>query len=212
VVGLPIVVGSLALVAALGRPMSVTQVSAAEHAIAAAADFPVRADFFEVMQRSLLDNMHAMVGRFRGPSWWFDELSASLALLWIAVFFAWRSTLLIGSAGVRYATLLKTLAVCVSLAPALMQLIGWDIYRWYAITAFASFGAYLLLARKFGDTSGVEPDQRARTIVILLVALNLCTGTGLFDGYTVNTFPFIDPIKALIKETAELGHVPIPQR
>ncbi|HKT73919.1 MAG TPA: hypothetical protein VJQ47_13590 [Steroidobacteraceae bacterium] len=209
-VALPVVVCCLSLIVALWRPMTALQMSTAEHAISVATDFPVRKDFLQVMQRSLADNVHIMAGKFRTAGWWLDEMGAALALLWVGIFFAWRSNRLIEAARVVHPLLLKSLAACASFAPALMQLIGWDLYRWYALTALASFGVYLLTVRRLSDAPGAESSSGERAVAILLVALNLSTGAGLLDGYTVNTFPFIDPVKALIKSTVESGHVPLP--
>ena len=209
VLGLPLFVFGLAVLLAAARPMSAEQVSLAHQTIVAAADFPVRADFFEVMQRSLADNVHVMVGEYRKASWWLDELGASLALLWVAVFFAWRSWRVLAVAN---DSLLKAALLCVAFAPAFIQLNGMDLYRWYAFTAVSSFVAYMLVVSRFAAAAAAAPadSERSRTWVLLLVALNLSTGAGMLDDRSVNNLPFIDPVKALIKTTVQLGHLPIP--
>ena len=49
-----------------------------------------------------------------------------------------------------------------------------------------------------------------KRLVLVLIGLNLSTGGGLFDEYKVNTFPYVDVLRGLLRDFNNLGYVPIP--
>jgi hypothetical protein len=207
---LPIAACLATLIIAVPRPLAPERVLIWEQSLQAVADFPLRADFFDLLHRSLADNVHIMFGRFRTVRWWVQELSATLSLLWVAAFFTWRALRIVGAAPVETKALLRCATVVVCLAPVLLQLAAWDLYRWYATAAFTSFMTYLLLVRRFPDIQSRDSARYDTTIAMALVGLNLCTGTGLLDDYKINTFPFVDEVYSLAIEIKHTGHIPMP--
>jgi hypothetical protein len=209
---LPIAACIATLIIVVPQPLAPERVLLWEKSLQAVADFPLRADFFAVLHRSLADNAQLMFGQFRTARWWAQELSATLSLLWIAAFFTWRALRIIGSAPVEKKAFLRCVTVAVCLAPTLLQLVAWDLYRWYATAAFTSFMVYLLLVRHFPDTRRRDSPRRDTTIAMALVGLNLCTGAGLLDDYKINTFPFVEEVYNLAIEIKHSGHIPMPTK
>ena len=197
---LTLLLACLVIFIASGPAMTGAQIDAMRSAITARADFLPRQDFFEVLSRSLLDNVMIMYHKFGTVRWWIDELGASLAFLPTAGFFLGISLGVVARFHPEARRRLVYAGIVVaSLSPALMQFLGWDIYRWYALLVVNSFivmtivsGHYLSPARR---EFAVEPLSR---YVVPLIGVNMATGVGLFDNYTVATFPFGEHILNLI--------------
>jgi hypothetical protein len=210
-VALPLLLLIETVFIALPQPMTSEKVSQMQTAISASVDFSVCGDYFDSMGHSTLENIRIMAARFRTPHWWIKEIGASLSLLWIALYFVWQSIRLTAASGTPHKTLLVTAVLCVSLCPTLLQLLAWDLFRWYATAAFAAFMAYLLLAERMIASEQMPSSiVNTKTLALFLIGLNLSTGAGLLDGYQVNTFPFIDGVIGWERAYRTFGHIPVP--
>ena len=96
--------------------------------------------------------------------------------------------------GGAFRTKLKWAVTVISLLPLTINLLGVDSYRWYALCTLNAFLALTIIKRRLSMSWPSLPQICApsalRNAVILLIALNLASGSGLMDGYQIRTFPF----------------------
>jgi hypothetical protein len=204
------VVVVLVLAVALGAPMTAERAAALQANMTAEADFAPRMDFFPVLTRSAADNVAVMARTMTLGKWWLAQCNALLTFMPTAAFFLWVACDIIKArqAGARR-FMLQAVVLVAGLCPLCMQLLGWDIYRWYALAAFNSFLALTVVCHRYG--APLSGNIRAgRNIAILLIGINLATGTGLFDGRRVDTFPFVDFWWAVIHWIGAGGHFAPP--
>ncbi len=203
------VIAIVVLIVAWGAPMSAQQVNRLQAAMAANADFHPRDDFFPVLTRSASANVLIMMSTMRQGAWWLAQATAFIAFMPTAAFFLWITLKIVNvchQGADRW--ILKTAVVAASLCPLLLQIVGWDIYRWYALAGFNSFLVLAIVCRHYDSPAvALSTDRIAvRNLAILLIAINMATGTGLFDGYRVDTFPFVDHWRAVIRWLDAGGH------
>jgi hypothetical protein len=205
------VVAAVVLITALAAPMTAQRASGLQAAMTASVDFPTRGDFFPVLTRSAADNVLIMIQTMTHGLWWLSQANAFVTFIPTAAFFVWLALDIVDTchagSGRRLA---KAAVVFASFCPLAMQLVGWDIYRWYALAAFSSFVSLTIVAKHYG---GGLPDARSaalRNLGIVLIAINMATGTGLFDGHRVDTFPFVDFWKSVIHWIGAGGHFAQP--
>ncbi|HVO49242.1 MAG TPA: hypothetical protein VMT29_23225, partial [Steroidobacteraceae bacterium] len=190
-----VLIGSVVVIEASAAPMDAQRVAHLQGSITSAVDFHPRDDFFAVMTRSAGDNVSIMLQTMGKRAWWAAQLNACAVFLPAIAFFLWIALRIVGSSGCAHARVARIAVMVAALCPLLLQLVGWDIYRWYALAAFNSFIAMTIVGRQYGPASALP--QATRNVALLLVAINMATGTGLFDGYRVDTFPFIEHWRAL---------------
>jgi hypothetical protein len=201
----------VALIVALGAPMTPQRVSDLQVAMTATVDFPTRGDFFPILTRSAADNVLIMMKTMSNGLWWLAQCNAFITFVPTIAFFLWIALDIVDTGhaeGERFAV--KTLVVFASLCPLAMQLVGWDIYRWYALAAFSSFVSMTIVCSHYGGAAGSVRSPALRNVGMLLIAINMATGTGLFDGYRVDTFPFVDLWKSAIHWAVSGGHFTQP--
>jgi hypothetical protein len=210
---LPAAVVAETIALAAARPMGTEELAAFQAALGAKADFPLRSDVLDVMGRTASENFTMVMERAKLPRWWVREAGGILSLFWMAVFFSWQSARLIARSTVRNKPLTIIVAVGVSLAPALTQIIAWDLYRWYAICVFAAFIALLMLVERLAaDVQGEWLVSRSKTVVFILMAFSLTAGAGFFEKYKVNTFPYADNLLEAKETYDRFGYIPAPVR
>ena len=190
-----VLIAGVVVIEASTAPMDAQRVATLQSSITSAVDFHPRDDFFAVMTRSATDNVSIMLHTMGKPVWWAAQLNACLVFLPLIAYFLWIALRIVGSSRGGQAGAARAAVIVVGLCPLLLQLVGWDIYRWYALAAFNSFIAMTIVGRQYGPAPALP--QSARNIALLLMAVNMATGTGLFDGYRVDTFPFIDHWRGL---------------
>ena len=190
-----VLIGAVVIIEAFAAPMSAQRVASLQAAISARADFHPREDFFAVMTRSAGHNVAIMLNTMTRPAWWAAQLNACVVFLPTIAFFLWTSLRMIQLDTGPRARVARTCVLAAGLCPLLLQLVGWDIYRWYALAAFNSFIVVTIVRRYHGEAAASP--QGARNLALLLAAINMATGTGLFDGHRIDTFPFIDHWRAL---------------
>jgi hypothetical protein len=203
------VIGIIVLLVALGAPMTAQQVGKLQATMAATADFQPRADFFAVLTRSARANVLIMMSTMTHGSWWLAQANAFAAFMPTAAFFLWITLRIINTCHASLdRRLVKAAAIVASLCPLSLQIVGWDIYRWYALATFDCFLVMTIVCRLYGAQALVplENETAIRNVAILLIGVNLATGTGLFDGYRVDTYPFVDHWRSLSRWLLTGGH------
>jgi hypothetical protein len=198
------------LVVALGAPMTAQRAGDLQAAMTAAVDFPTRGDFFPVLTRSAADNLAIMMATMTNGSWWLTQCNAFVTFMPTAGFFLWISLNIVDTHHVGAVRAAKAAIAFASLCPLVMQLVGWDIYRWYALAALSSFVSLTIVCRHYGCNAPLAASGAVRNIALLLIAVNMATGTGLFDGHRVDTFPFVDFWKSCLHWVVSGGHFTQP--
>jgi hypothetical protein len=157
-------------------------------------DFPLRSDFFRlVVRHSTHDNLMLMRQTMSTGEWWFAQANAVVVFVPTAgVFLAIALSLIERRHTGGYPRLAKAAVWVAFLSPLCLQALGSDIYRWYALATFGAFMALTIVLRHYGTRIGELSFDAGilRNVAMLLIAINMATGTGLLDGYRVNTFTF----------------------
>jgi hypothetical protein len=200
------------LVSVLGtRPAA--QVDGMVRAIAQNVNFSLRGDAFDVLHRTMADNLLRLM-----PQYWSEP--GNLATLARATWTAAPGILFLLVYGIHQirtrtsdsrmrVTLVGALAIAV-LSPHALNLIGWDTVRWNAFSLWEAFlcvaALHLLLptATRLANAAPLAQDSaeptpgpgsaRPTTLWwvggVAAVILGLCARPDLFDGYVVQWFPF----------------------
>jgi hypothetical protein len=161
--------------------------------VAAQVDFPLEPGVFALLDHSVAEDMRYMAIAVRVPHWW-NQLTISIAcllpLLLVLLHFQRRllreRPLPLPDVPQRWLRLAVMAAV---FAPLLMHLVAWDAARWNVLCALAAFLVLLVLSRQL-PSGAMALSVAERNCAIVLLALNMATGFGLFDGATVNPYPF----------------------
>ena len=195
------VMGAVLLLMALGitlstslRPsLTAAQTQKFQAEVAARVDFPLEPGVFALLDHSVAQEMRYMAIAVRVPHWW-NQLSVSIAcllpLLLLLIYFQ-RRLLREGPLPLDPAAQLwlRLAALAAVFAPLLMHLVAWDAARWNVLCTFAAFLVLLVLSRHL-PPGAITLSAAVRNLAIVLLALNMATGYGLFDGATVNPYPF----------------------
>jgi hypothetical protein len=147
-----------------------------------------------------------------GP-WWMAQLLAFLVYMPTTAFFLWLAFRIVdGRDTVMDRRMVKLVLGVTGLCPLALQIMGWDIYRWYALAGFTSFLTLTIVCSQSrpSELERVGDSKAVQNAAILLIGVNLATGTGLFDGYHVDTFPFVDHWRALLQWMLSGGNWPQP--
>jgi hypothetical protein len=174
------------------------------------ANFPLRGDGFEALYRPVNDNLLQLMPWFwKNPDnqrYLIDGLLASLpGLIALSVY------------GVRLIArlplvllprlLLGAMFLGATMAPELLNFVGWDSARWNTISFFAAFCCIAALRLRFPPDTAADP-RRYRIEdpwAITLAAAGIVSGLTadyprfLFDGYVVRWFPFDTQWRALLE-------------
>jgi hypothetical protein len=213
VLAVAMAIGTIVVLEALAPPLNAGRLASLQAEITAAVDFQPRADVLEVLSRSAFDNIAIMRNTMRNPLWWLAQITALIVFMPTTALFIWRSLEIIDARAPKpYARIIKVIVALTALCPLSLQLVGWDIYRWYALAALVSFIVLTVVWRHYGDAVRLPLFSAVtRNIVILLIAVNMATGSGLFDFYHVDTFPYVEHWRGLVQWLAGAGHwVPPP--
>jgi len=169
-------------------------------------DFPIRPDAVEVLTRSSAANMRAIV-----PQYWAQPWARQLAYInYIAVLPGLGLIVYYGVRSVRRIELPRALswlllaAFAATVAPQLLNFVGWDWPRWNGISLLQALVCILSLRLLLPHAPPPELSMRVATFGAVLVAIGLCSTAFLFDNYRVQLFPF-DRQFEMILETLK-GH------
>ncbi len=179
-------------VAIAARPaMTAAQALQVEREITGRVDFGVRTDFFGLLSASLPEDVRTMGTMVHERTWWLGLAISVAVLLPMMVVLARLIGRLLPMAGTR-AGWLKAATMAAVGAPLLLHGLGWDVVRWNVWTAFAGYLALLVLAMHL-PKGAVGLTAAERNAIVLLLAVHMASGHGLFDGVTVRTYPFFPP-------------------
>jgi hypothetical protein len=159
-------------------------------AIRTRANFPSHDGvLFAIFGNSSGENLHRMWAYMHAGTYWVEESFGLLAFLPTTLFFlalTWRF------AGKRRA-LRWYFALC-TFAPLLLNLVAYDRYRWLAImelnAMLCAIAVCWFMPRLHSDGALRSFGPAWRRAAILLLALNLATDIGLFQG-RAQSFPFV---------------------
>lgn len=168
-----------------------TEIARLAAAISSRVNFPSHDGvLFAIFGDSSGESVHRMLGYMHAGTYWLEECFGLLAFLPTTLFFlalAWRI------AGERRA-LRWYFALC-TFAPLLLNLVAYDRYRWLAIMELNSIVCAIAVCwsnrRLHGDDLQPLFGPAWRRAAILLLAVNLATDIGLFQG-SARSFPFIE--------------------
>lgn len=158
-------------------------------------DFPLRVDFFDVLNRSTKDNVRLMMHHLNSPLYLIVQWAALVIFLPTAavlVVIARRLLQLAPQEGLRKYGFPALLAVAIS--PLLMHGVGWDAARWDSYACLSAFIALLLVARVVpGKKLTLGPAMR--NAMILTIALSMISGDTLLSVWP-NLYPYVQPLRA----------------
>jgi len=188
---------TLFVVLSIARHPSLTQPQFAAYLnmLSHKADFPIRGGV-EILGRSIKENS-ALTGMWmHSRDWRHNQIDGILEFGPCIAFYLYLGLRLVRNRfQKRSQPILAAMFVITALSPLCLNLFGIDIYRWFALASLSSFVALSAISRYAGAvdiyeaSSGVPP--WLRNVAVVLIALNLSSGSGLMDGYGVNTYPFM---------------------
>jgi hypothetical protein len=192
------------LVGTLGNG-SAEQLRALQESIARRANFPLRGDAFDAVQRSLRDNLLVVLPRhWKYPvnrNYLITSLGVTLPGLAFLAAYGVRLLRRLDLTRRARAILIGLLLVA-TVAPLLLNFIGWDSARWNAIAfmacffCLASIRLFLVPPAASQDAGHRVADRLTLTWAALAMVAGLCTSYYgfLFDGKVVQWFPFVDQV------------------
>ena len=186
-------------------------ISALQASIGRVANFSLRGDGFEALYRPVHDNLFTLMpGHWRQPDHMATLLRGFVGIapgMLFLIYYGLR-TIVRWNAGWRVKFLLSASYVVAVLAPLTLNFVGWDSNRWNAISMITAVCCIGIMRLHFAYAASETQIQRwslppwALTAGVCAVATGLATTNDLFDGYTVQWFPFghhLDSIKELFR-------------
>ena len=196
----------------LGRShLDPTSAEAMYHALQLKADYHLRHDAFQVLTRNIEDNWRVTTELWRDAEfreYFFSSLWVTLPTVFYLLWISW-----IAVPTSRYSGILRLLVASASLAPLSLHLLGWDFARWDTLAITTSFLAFVIVKLYLPPPSNTERDASFRHSLIvpaILIVLNLSSTIVLFDGYSVQTFPYGKHFNDIINIVT--GRAPFPPR
>jgi hypothetical protein len=191
---------------AMAHPMTAETASVLRRELTHRADFTVRYDFFNVIQRSTADNIDMTIAEAREKHSFFAFFVLKLCLFLPTIFLIYscisRTIRQIEDARAR--RWLSIAAFLAAISPISMQILGVDTARWDAMIGLDVFLVFLVLCRTLPVTAIPVP-QGFRNAAVLAIALSMITGEGLMDKEEINTLPFSRPMRELMKSIKHHG-------
>lgn len=169
------------------------QVDQFHEEIARRVDFELRDDFFNVLSRSLSGSIHEAIDGFHYADWFVPDLVSIANLLPLVLLLLVFMRRLVRDAfpqNARVRRLLWLAASLAALAPLSMFLLGVDGARWNTAGTLVLYLEFLLLCRALPQHR-FTISAAQRNAAILVLAINMASGMGLFDDETIHPYPFI---------------------
>jgi hypothetical protein len=184
-----LVAATVIAISAVGAPRTVAlQRFAKEH-----ADFALRSDAFDVLTQSTYRNLMVVV-----PSYWSWPGSRTKALIGQSAFLpgfffliAFGLRELVAARGTRWLKLVLCLCFAgAALAPQFMNFVGWDWQRWNSMSLMTLLICIVAYKLYFPAAPRTQPSLRLVTVGVLLTAVGLASTMPLYDGFSVQFFPY----------------------
>lgn len=152
------------------------------------ADFPMREDYYQILTSSIGSNLKWMleVGWHR-YSWLSAQVVGLFVFLPTVVVLMHSCRGILNTARANRWT--RRLVWVAALSPLLLNVIGLDGMRWDMWVVIDSFLVLGLLLRRWPGAV-TEVDHEGRNVIILVLALSMASGWGLFEKNTINPYPF----------------------
>lgn len=196
---LAIFAGIATLVIAKQPSFTVAQVLAYQQEIQQRADFPLQTTFYLVLARSTADNLRLMATFVSKPSWWTDILGGLVTVLPMMLFLLALVRRMLRQATLQGRRWVFPACLAASCAPLSMNLVGFDVGRWWALSGLTTFLVFCLVCG-YVPGPGIRLGTAALRIAMMIVALNMACGDGLIDpGSTIQAFPYTTEIKQTMK-------------
>lgn len=190
--GLALLSLAITLAFSIRGNLSSDEVDRFQEEIEARVDFDLRDDFFNVLSRPLSGSVREAIAGFHYPVWLVPDLVSLANLLppVLLILFFMRRLLKSTVRDPRNRKRLWAAAGLAAAAPLGMYMLGVDGGRWNTAAALIIYLEFLLLCRSLPPSS-VPLTSAQRNAVILVLAINMASGMGLFDEETIHPYPFI---------------------
>jgi hypothetical protein len=174
----------------VAHPLGTVKAGALREEIARAADFPLREDFFPVLQRPTAESVRMTEEALRTPffrrRFLVSALTFAPTLLMLLAAIVWSVREMQPG---RWRGLTRAAALLAALSPLCMNFFGYDFGRWDALVCLQAYLVLLCLAR----TVKVEFKRAYRVAAVIVVGLSLASGEWfardiLMDGGRVNSW------------------------
>ncbi len=176
------------VVMAAQASVSPATAQAIQKEVTARADFIVRPDYFAVLLRSVSDSAQGMRTFLHREDWQNAEVGGALALSPTALLLLSVMSQLIPKGGRRQVPAIAA-SVVAALAPLSMNLLAWDVGRWYALASLCCFLVLLTIAR-YAPGRHLDHASAFQRAAILAIALGMASGGLLMDHLTGRFYPF----------------------
>jgi len=177
-----------------------------EQRVAARVDFPIRRDFFDVLTRSTEDNAKLMRKAYREGPWWIEN-AIGVVIFGPTILLLLMITRKLIRANSKAPLGTATLATLAALSPLALHLLGWDRSRWNSLVVLTSYLMLLTVCRS-EDKFEIELSPAWRNAMVLVIVLNIASGSVLLDFKVENAFPFVHSLP--VKELKSRGIVAPP--
>lgn len=87
---------------------------------------------------------------------------------------------------------LMILSILAPLSPLLLHIIAWDMHRWNTLTVTTGFLMLYIVYTSMNSDLPVKTPNYILPMIVFILFLNGASTIGLFDGYRVKQFPFIE--------------------
>ena len=196
---LSVLSAGLCVWAAGSRTKNPAAIQTLQQQICYQVDFPIQPEFFEVYRKSLADNIRATVHMHLTGQETGAEVSSWIVFGPVIIFLLYyvrKFCEVIGDPVIRRLCFrLSVAAVC---GPLAMQLLGWDIGRWYMLATIVAFLLLVLLTRAMpGSVFPLRPF--IPKLSLLIVGLNMAGGDMMMSNNYPNPYPFIRPLQRTVR-------------
>jgi len=176
----------------MGRHGAISEAQTAQLAqtIARTADRPLNAEVLKVLPRTSRENQEIMKSVWSRPTFIPAQIESLLMFLPTAGVLSWAALLLLRRWMPGKHRWLYAGVVLATLAPLLLNMVGWDKNRWNELLCLNAFLLLLVVSRQMGGEA-VRLPVRLRRACILVMFLNMATGGGLMDNLHIRPFPFL---------------------
>lgn len=165
-------------------------------------DSEIREDAIDPMHLGISDNLQVMAEFYRSPKYQRIFLATAVVVAPLVILYLWVANSILLQAGAARPWRLVVLAA--GLSPLALNAFAWDEVRFISLTQVTSFLVVLSLVRRVGWKSIDDPRLRDfGVLAAAVIALSLSSEVTLFDGYTMQKFPFSADVGALVKTLSQ---------